>query len=90
MGSDNGEKSDVRDRIASFIHAEIVGRRGPSKQEDIRELRTVAGRLDRLLADIKEEPRLKQFTTEEREKLKSAAGKLDQLLGGERRNRTAE
>jgi hypothetical protein len=91
MGTDNGEKRDVRHRIASFIQAEIAAPREQSKKkEDLRELRQLAGRLDRLLTKSKDEPRPKQFTNEERVKLRNAAGKLDQLLAVERRDRTAD
>ena len=89
MSSDNGRKLDAKERIARFILEETQARRGQPHQGD-HELRKAAGRLDRLLTEIRDEPRQKQFTARERENLKDAAARLDQLLGTGGSKRTTE
>jgi hypothetical protein len=79
--SNNGEQSDVRARIASFMRTEAQARPRDVAQEDVQTLRAGAGRLDQLLNQI-EESRRKEEREKDVKTLRAAADRLDRLLAG--------
>jgi hypothetical protein len=79
--SSNGDQSDVRQRIASFMRTEAQARPKEVAQEDVQILRAGASRLDQLLSQI-EEARCKEKREKDVQTLRAAADRLDRLLAG--------
>jgi hypothetical protein len=70
MKNDDSEDREVRERIASLVHA-TEGSRATVTNEELQTLKAAASRLDEML---------KAAADADAEVLRSAAGRLDQLL----------
>jgi len=69
---DNQDREqDVRERIVSLIQATGQARKERLREEELKELKTAASRLDQML---------QAAADEDRQTLQSAAARLDQLL----------
>jgi hypothetical protein len=71
MGSEDNQDRTVGERIAEVIRANEQAPKKNLTEEEVRALKTAAGRLEQLLAD---------GANAETEALKNAASRLDQLL----------